>query len=106
MKKPTKCRTGVLSQRAASIFADGDQSGVSNFALRERKFKKNCPLLQQISIENKFCPLHYIVIVIANEQFTAYALKIYHNCRKDEELVRLLRSYAKKISILKCYEKN
>ena len=47
----------------------------------------------------KFCPLYYIVIVIVDEQLAAYALKIYHNCKKDDELVRLLRSYAKQISI-------
>ena len=53
MKKPTKCRTGVLSQSGASIFA-ARPIRVSNFALGERKIKKNCPLLQQISIQKNF----------------------------------------------------
>ena len=30
------------------------QSGVNNFALGDRKIKKNCPLLQKISIEKHF----------------------------------------------------
>ena len=38
MKKPTKCRNGVLSQSGASI-SPLDQLGVSNFALGERKIK-------------------------------------------------------------------
>ena len=47
-----------------------------------------------------FCgTTHYIVIVIVDGQFAAYALKYIYNWRKDEELVRLLRSYAKQISI-------
>ena len=99
MKKPTKCRTGVLSQSRASIFAARPIRSKSNFALGERRIKKNFRLLQQISIK-KNCPLYYIVIVNVDEQFAAYALKIYiYNCRKDEELARLLRSYAKQISI-------
>ena len=36
---------------------------------------KNGPLLQQISIQKHFCPLYYIVIVIVDGQFAAYALK-------------------------------
>ena len=47
----------------------------------------------------KISSLYYIVIVIVDGEFAAYAIKMYHNCRKDEQLVRLLRSYAKQISI-------
>ena len=43
---------------------------------------------------------YYIVTVIVDGQFVAYSLKVYiYNCRKDEELVRSLRSYDKQISI-------
>ena len=45
--------------------------------------KKNCLLLQQIGIPKKLCPLYYIVVVIVDGQFAAYALKIYITCRKD-----------------------
>ena len=73
MKKPTKCRTGVLSQFRTSILAARPIRS-SNFALGERKIKKNCPLLQQIRIK-KNCPLYYIVVVIVDGQFAAYVLK-------------------------------
>ena len=40
--------------------------------LGERKIKKKCSLLQQISIKY-LCPLYYIVFV--DEEFAAYTLK-------------------------------
>ena len=77
IKKPTKCgvkcRTGVLSER---VFSPLDISGVCNFAL--------CIILLLLLLMDSFC---YI------------CTKNRYNCRKDEEVVTLLRSYAKQISI-------
>ena len=61
MKKPTKCRTGVLNLSGASIFA----------ALPIRSM----------------------------DSFCCICSKDIYTCRKDEEVVTLLRSYAKQISI-------
>ena len=66
----------ACSANGERVFSSLDQSGVSNFALEERKIKKNFLLLEQISIK-KNCPLYYIVIVIVDGQFAANALKIY-----------------------------
>ena len=88
MKKPTKCRTGVLSQFGASIFAARPARN-SNFALGERKIKKNCPVTTN-QHSKKFCALYYIVVVIADGQ--CVCTKNIYNCRKDDELVRLLCS--------------
>ena len=47
-----------------------------------------------------FCPLYYIVVVIVDGQFLLHMhYKYIYNCKKDEEVVRLLRSYAKQIFI-------
>ena len=46
-------KPSMLSQFGASIFAARPIRS-SNFALGERKIKKNCPLLQQISIQKDF----------------------------------------------------
>ena len=57
------------------------------------------PSVTTISIQKKFALcITLLLLLLMGQQFAAYALKI-QNCRKDEELVRLLRSYAKQISI-------
>ena len=56
MKKPTKCRNGVLSLRSANqeqVFSPLYQSGVSNFALVERaKLTKNALFIDQSAFSN------------------------------------------------------
>ena len=73
MKKPTKCRTGVLSQSGASIFAAR--------LIRSKSFcprgKEKLPSVTTNRHSKKICPLYYIVVVIVDGQFDAYALKIY-----------------------------
>ena len=65
IKRPTKCRTGVLSQSGASIFA----------------------------------ALCITLLLLLMDSFRCICTKNRYNCRKDEEVVTLLRSYAKQISI-------
>ena len=74
MKKPTKCRTGVLSQFGASIFA-AQPIRSSNFALGEREIKKNFPLLQQISIQKNFALCITLLLLLL--MGSAYGLKIH-----------------------------
>ena len=63
IKRPTKCRTGVLSQSGASIFV----------------------------------ALCITLLLLLMDSFRCICTR--YNCRKDEEVVTLLRSYAKQISI-------
>ena len=59
------------------------------------KLRKIVLCYNKSALKKKF-PLYYIVIVIVDGQFAAYAPKIYITA---ERMVRLLRSYAKQISI-------
>ena len=76
MKKPTKCRTGVLSQSGASIFAALPIRS-KLFCPRGKENEEKLPSVTTNRHSKKICPLYYIVVVIVDGQFDAYALKIY-----------------------------
>ena len=88
----------ACSANLERVFSPLDQSEVI-LSTGKGKLRKKLSSVTTNQHSKNFCLLYYIVIVIVDGQFAAYALKYIYNCRKDEELVRLLRSYAKQISI-------
>ena len=56
----------VCSANEERVFLSLNQSGVSNFAFGDRKIKKICPLLQQISIQKKFALCIILLLLMSS----------------------------------------
>ena len=73
MEKTTKCRV-ACSANEERVFSPHNQSGVSNFALGERKIRKKMSSVTT-NQHSKVLPSVLQCIVIVNLQFAAFALK-------------------------------
>ena len=78
----------AYSANQEQVFSPLDQSGVSNFALGERKIKKKCPLFRPISIQS-FCPLCYKRF--KGEVFNAFVKVIpnFYSCKANVEFTKV-----------------
>ena len=67
----------ACSSNEERAFFSLDPSGVSNFAPGERKIKKKCPLLQQISIPKKFALCITLLLLLSIGSLLLILVKIY-----------------------------